>query len=164
MTAKPNSRLGRSVEDISRSGRDEKNPFLDDRNAHVHLPSVPDTKECAFLWVRVELGGEADGVNVTAQTTGRLKYVPCDGTESPEVAHLATNLTKDGMIRVNDVALMKTERKMRDWYLEACQIQAEQKLAMTEEGAKGAISYGGHTLLRAEEGHGSYSTLATLGD
>lgn len=116
---------GLESREAGRSDR-ERNPFLDE--VQSTLPYIPDTPEWSYMWMRHSIRGEADGGNLNMHLNGRLRYEYVRPEEMPNLSmfhHRDVGVASDlGVIRVNDVVLMKTSTKMRRMYLEACEIRA----------------------------------------
>lgn len=101
------------------------NPFLvDDEDI---LPRIPDDEEFAYKWMRGLLGGEMDGRNYIAHTTGKLAYEIVRPDQMPDLKPLALKHAHAGpCIQINDCILVRIPKVLRDLYLNAMNTKADQ--------------------------------------
>lgn len=140
------------------------NPFLEEDNDV--LPKVPEIPGYATLWVRHGLAGTPDAMNIMRHTGGRMPYEYVRPSEVPELATLAERSPmysqEEGVIRVNDVVLMKTLKATKDLYMAAVHERANRLgdgLRESVQAQRNARYKMGMKILEDREGFGANSDV-----
>lgn len=109
------------------------NPFLVDDGAK--LPKAPDDDDTyAYKWMRISVAGQADAQHIARSTTGKLswEFVRIDQLPAKDRKRLQVLAQVEGRysgnIIVNDLALVRTDRVMRDLRREANIINARAQI------------------------------------
>jgi hypothetical protein len=143
----------------ARASADEFGMFRDFDN-YSTLPSVPDTRDWHYCWVRVSVNGAPDGKNIGKYMRGPVRYETVPASEFDDLQQFRATHAAGGngdVIQIDDVVLMRCRQdlhqKQKRFYDYRASQQREALRAETNDRFREAAKHGVHlTYSDKEEG------------